>query len=370
VFFERNCGAISLEKHANSQRAVKMTFMKILPKLILILLLVAAGCSPKTVSPVSVTQPASVQPSAVPTATPQPSPTAQPGKVILLAPSGADAQSFQTVLAELGGVSGLFLETQADLQPAGLGQNVRVVVALAPPANLNDLLSASPQTQFVVISGADLPQANNLSVIRWRPESQAFLGGFISVLLSTDWRSGGLLPSDGPLAANLQDAFVNGGRYFCGVCAPGWPLGLTYPQVAPLPASSDGPAWQAAAAGLFDNSKVEAYYLAAEAYRPEVVDYLQGKDQFGKTLLLVGVQPPPDSLRAQWAATVSFDTIAPLRQVWPDLLSGKGGAVIEAPLALSDVNTANLGEGRLRLVNDLIEELRTGSIFPFTIPPN
>ncbi|MBE0699743.1 MAG: hypothetical protein IH586_22685, partial [Anaerolineaceae bacterium] len=272
--------------------------------------------------------------------------------------------------AELAGASGLLLETQTDLQPAGLDQNVRIVVAVSPPANLNDLLSAAPQTQFAVISGVDLPQANNLSVIRWRPESQAFLGGFISVLLSTDWRSGGLLPSDGPLGAGLQDAFVNGGRYFCGVCAPGWPLGLTYPQAAPLPASSDGPAWQAAAAGLFDNSKVEAFYLAPEAYRSEVFDYLQGKDQFGKVLLVVGALPPPDSLRGSWAATLSFDTLAPLRQAWPDLISGKGGSVIEAPLVLNDVNSANLGEGRLRLVKDLIEELRTGGIFPFTIPPN
>jgi hypothetical protein len=346
--------------------------MKILSKLILALLLLVAGCSPKTVSPASITQTAvlSTQPVVVPSSTPQPSPTPLPGKVMLIAPAGRDVQAIQAVLAELSGPAGLQVETQADLQPAGLDQSVRIVVALTPPANLNDLLAAAPQVQFVVISGVDQPQANNLTVIRTRPESQVFLAGFISVLLSTDWRSGGLLPADGPLGANLQDAYVNGGRYFCGVCAPGWPLGLTYPQAALLPAESDGPAWQAAAAGLFDNGKVEAYYLAPEAYRDEVFAYLQGKDQFGKTLLLVGALPPPDSLRAQWAATIGFDTLAPLRQVWPDVLAGKGGTIVEAPLALSDVNSANLGEGRMRLVRDLIEELLTGGIFPFSIPPS
>jgi hypothetical protein len=355
-----------------SRKAVKITLMKILPKLILaLLLLIVAGCSPQTVSPASITQTAApTQPVILPSATAQPSATPPPGKVILIAPTGTDAQAVQAALVELSGSAGLQFETQAELQPTGVDQSTRIVVAMAAPANLNDLLSAAPQVQFVVISGSDLPQANNLTVLRTRPESQVFLAGFISVLLSTDWRSGGLLPSDGPLGANLQDAYVNGGRYFCGVCAPGWPLGLTYPQPAPLPAGSDGPSWQAAAAGLFDNSKVEAVYLAPEAYRSEVFDYLQGKDQFGKTLLLVGALPPPDGLRAQWAATIGFDTLAPLRQVWPDVLSGKGGVVVEAPLALSDINNTNLGEGRLRLVRDLIEELRSGSIFPFTIPAN
>jgi hypothetical protein len=346
--------------------------MKLLSKLFLVLAILLAGCvpqaAPQTTLLATETQVALTQPTVIPSATHEPSPTPLPGTVLLLAPAGSDVQAFQAVLSELSAAAGLTLETPADLQPAGLGQNVRVVVMPVAPANLNDLLVAAPQVQFVAVASTDLPAAANLTVIRWRPENQVFLGGFISVLLSTDWRSGGLLPADGQLGVNLQDAFVNGGRYFCGACGPGWPLGIYYPQVAPLPAASDGPSWQAAAAGLFDNMKVEAYYLAAEAYRPEVFDYLQGKDQFGKMLLLVGALPPPDSLRAQWAATVSFDTSGILRQVWPDLLSGKGGAVVEAPLQLNDVNSENLGEGRMRLVTALMEELRTGMIYPFTIP--
>jgi hypothetical protein len=343
--------------------------MKTLQCLFLVIALLASGCTPQAVSQVTSTQAAATQPPALlPSATSEPSATPQPGRVIFLSPAGSSAQAAQAALDELSAAAGLTLETQSELQPGGLDSTVRVVVALAPPANLNDLVAAAPQTQFVVMSPADLSQAGNLTVIRWRPENQAFLGGFLAVLLSKDWRSGGLLPGDGPLGASLQEAFVNGGRYFCGVCAPGWPLGLTYPQVTALPAASDGPSWQSAAAVMFDNAAVEAYYLSDEAYRQEVFDYLQGKDQFGNTVLVAGTQPPPDALRGQWAATIRFDIPGTLRQVWPDLLAGKGGAVVEAPLALSDVNPENLGQGRQRLVNDLIEELRTGSLYPFTVP--
>lgn len=345
--------------------------MKIYLLILLVLVLLLCGCAPQatpTVLTATQPQPADVQPSIPPTDTPQPTLTAEPGKVILVAPPGTEAQQVQAVVSELSAMSGLSLETVQDLQPGGVMPNTRVVVFLAAPGNLSEILSSAPQVQFAVVADVDLPAAANLTVLRQRIEFQAFVGGFISVLLSTDWRSGGLLPSDSPLGASLQDAFINGGRYFCGTCAAGWPLGVYYPQVTLLPAASDGNSWQAAAAGLFDNMKVEAYYLSSDAAKPEVLAYLQGKDQFGKLLLVVSSQPPPDGLRGQWAATVSFDTPAALRQVWPDLLAGKGGAVIETRLLLTDINPENLGEGRLRLVNELIAEIQAGKIYPFTLP--
>jgi hypothetical protein len=282
--------------------------------------------------------------------------------------SGSVPQSVQDVVSQLSSSAGLVAETLPEIQVGNIGPEVKLVVLAGSPANLNELAAAGPQAQFVVISGADLPTAANLTVIRERPEYQAFLAGFITVLLSPDWRAAGLLPADGPLGAGLQDAFVNGGRYFCGVCASGWPLGVYYPQVAALPATTAGPDWQAAAAGLFDNMVVDAYYLAPETIHPEVISYLRDKQQNGRMVLLVGTQPPPADLRAQWAATIRFDSAAALRGIWPNLLDGQGGGEVVAPLVLEDVSAENLGEGRLRLVEELVEEIAAGAIHPFTIP--
>lgn len=204
-----------------------------------LLALLLSGCTAASPTPIVSTPEQPATPATTPTSTPEPSPTPQPGKALLYAPVGFDVQAVQSLLTEQIAQAGLTLETVTE-PPTGLGQEVKLVVMLTPPANLADLLSAAPQAQFVVVSGADLPPAGNLSVIRQRQEYQAFLGGFLSTLLSTDWRAAALVPADGPLGTNLQDAFVNGGRYFCGACAPGWPLGVYFPQVSALPAASDG----------------------------------------------------------------------------------------------------------------------------------
>lgn len=336
-----------------------------------ILILVLAACSGPTASPTTptaATESTAATPDVLPTSTAEPWPTPQPGKLVLAAPAGIDVQSLQAVLADAAGQAGLTVETREAMQPADLTPDVKVVVLAAAPANLNDLLAAGQHAQFIVVSDADLNALGNLSVVRRRAEHQAFLGGFISVLLSTDWRAAGLLPSDGPLGEKLAEAYRNGGSYFCGVCAPGWPLGVTYPQVGGLPAATDGPTWQATAVGLFDAQKVEAYYLSGEAAKPEVINHLRGLQQFGADVLVVGVQPPPDALAAQWAATISFDTAAALEQILPGVLSGTGGAQVEAPLVLEHVNEDNLGDGRVRLVEELMAEIAAGRIHPFTVP--
>ncbi len=349
------------------------TMMKRIWKTLLpvLLVLVLAACSGPTASPTTPTsalEATSTNPEVSPTATAEPSPTPQPGKLVLAAPVGSESQSLQTVLANAAGQAGLAFESRGELQPGDLTPDVKVVVLPAMPANLNDLLAAAPGTQFVVVSDADLTAVGNLSVIRRKVEHQAFLGGFISVLLSTDWRAAGLLPNDGPLGEKLAEAFRNGGSYFCGVCAPGWPLYMTYPQVGGQPAATDGPTWQATAAGLFDAQKAEVFYLSTEAAKPEVINYLRGLQQFNTEVLVVGVQPPPDELAAQWAATVSFDTAAALKQILPGVLAGTGGASMEAPLMLEHVNEDNLGAGRIRLVEELVDEIAAGRINPFTVP--
>ena len=304
--------------------------------------------------------------------TPLPSATPQPKKVVLVVPADSDphqVRAAQQALSGLSGQAGMNLEIRETLQAADLTPDVAVTVWLAAPSNLNELALAAPQTVFVVASTVDLQAGGNVSVVRLGPEFQAFVGGFIVAMLSPDWRAAGLLPGDGPLGETLANAFVNGGRYFCGVCAPGWPLGEKYPQAGVLAGASDGPAWQTSAAGLFDVQKVDAYYLSAEAAKNEVVSYLQGKDQYGTPVRVAGAIDPPEALQAQWAATVRFDLASGLREVWPDAAAGKGGLVVEAPLVIENVNSDHLGEGRMRLVNDLLAEIRAGVIYPFTVAP-
>lgn len=331
--------------------------------------LLLTGCGPQPAGPqpgVTPSVPVVAEVSASPTV--QPSPTALLGKVLLYAPAGTNPQPIQDVLAGLSGSSGLVLENRAELRKEDLMPEIRVVVLLAVPGNLEELLAAAPQTQFVAIASSDLPSVANLTVLRQRAESQAFLAGFIAVLISPEYRAAGLLPSDGPLGTTLADAFVNGGKYYCGVCVSGWPYNAYYPQTAALPSASDGAAWQGTLAPLFDTQMADVLFLAPEAVRPEVIAYLQGKTQFDRPVALVGEQLPAEELRSQWAASVGFDAPAALQDVWADVAAGKGRGVVELPLAVKDVNENMLGPGRMRLVDELLLELQAGKIYPFTLP--
>jgi len=347
---------------------------KLIATIILLVLLgaILTGCSPSAVPQVTPTTQITHTPAApLATEPPAATPTPQATKILLVASEEMNLQGLQALLTELGGKSGLTLETRPEIHKADLSPQIKMVVLLAPPADLSELLSSAPQTQFVVVSAvdlADLSGAKNITVIRKPAEKQAFLAGFISVLLSTDFRAAGLLPNDGPLGASLKDAFSNGGHYYCGVCAPGWPLRVYYPVLPDLPSASDGTAWQAAAVDMFDNQKADVFYLSADAARQEVFDYVQGKTQAGKTVLLLGEQTPPDALRPQWAATVRYDISPVLSQIWPDITANKSGGVLEAPLVVEEVNSDLLGEGRMRLINELIENVKTGAVYPLSVP--
>ncbi len=344
-------------------------FLLVLVSLLLLGLLAACSAATQPSFPPTPTGPAPT--SIPPTATLAPTATPQAGKVLFWAPEGSDPQQVEqvkAVLSELSTPMGWQMEDRAAVEPAELGPEVKLVFLLAPTENLSALVAGAPQTQFIVASNTDVQTSGNLSAIRLRPENQAFVAGFIVSLISTDLRGAGLLPSDGSLGAGLQDAFVSGGRYFCGVCAPGWPLGEYYPQAGVLPASSDGAAWQAAAVDLFDNKKVDVFYLASEAMRSEVTTYLTDKDQFGTLVRVVGASAPPEELRSQWAATVRLDVPEGLRQLWPRVSTSEGGQVVDAPLALEDVDEQNLSAGKLRLVKETMEEIVSGSLSPFSVP--
>ena len=337
---------------------------RLIPTIILLSILLAA-CSASLTPP---TPQATLAPEASFTPEPTHTPTPPPGKAVLLAPDGTDPALLarvQALLQEQAAPVGLMSETVTALEPATLTAEVKLVVALARPANLNDLIAAAPQAQFMVLSSDALEPSTNLTVIRLQAEHQAFVAGYLATLISNDWRSGGLIPAETPA---LLDAFANGGRYFCGVCAPGWPLGATFPLANGAAAPADGAAWAALAADFFDNGKVESFYLSAQASRPEVYGYLAGRAQFETPVMVVGALPPPPELRAQWAATVSLDPFEALSQALPEVLAGKSAGSLSVPVSLSDVNPDLLSPGRLEMVKTIMAELAAGRIEPLTVP--
>ncbi len=317
---------------------------------LIILLFLAAGCG--TPTPAATPTPA-------PTATPAATATPLPGEVLLVTSGVTDPAllaSAQETLTRLASGSGYTLKALPAATPADLGSQVVVAVFLAPPADLPSLLSTAPQTQFVVVSPTELPPASNLSVVIANPEYQAFLAGYTAILLSNDWRAGGLLPGGTPENDLLLQSFVNGGAYFCGTCSPLYPPYMNFPILGTLPVGSDPNAWIGMANQLLAN-RLNVMYVSPEAASPELFNFLASQN-----LVILGTGAPPDSAGSRYAGSVIQDPITPIETLWPDLTSGKGGSTVAADLLFAHVNPALFSEGRQLQAEEVIEMLRKGLI--------
>jgi hypothetical protein len=317
---------------------------------LIIMLFLVAGCG--TPTPAATPTPA-------PTATPAATATPLPGEVLLVTNGVTDPAllaSAQETLTRLATGSGYTLKMLPTATPADLGAQVVIAVFLAPPTDLPALLGSAPQTQFVVISPTNLPSAANLSVVLANPEQQTFLAGYTAILLSNDWRAGGLLPGGTPESDLLQQSFVNGGAYFCGTCSPLYPPYMNFPIQGALPAGSDANAWIAMANQLLAN-RLNVMYVSPEAASPELFNFLASQN-----LVILGAGTPPDSATARYAGSVLQDPITPIETLWPDLTAGKGGSTVAADLLFAHVNPALFSEGRQHQAEQVIEQLRNGLI--------
>lgn len=302
-----------------------------------------------------------------PTATtqPTPEPTAAPAKVILVSDAAAstvDVQNAETRLTDLAAQANLSLTKAEMLSAADLSADVKIVVWIGAASGITELAAGAPQVQFVAITSSDLEPAANLSILHTRPEDAVFIAGYISTLIAPDWRGAGLLPSDGPLGDQAQTVFTNGGRFFCGRCAPAYAPVVLFPLSAALPSGSPASSWQSAFAEL-NASVVEVLYVSDAAASAEL---LSAMNEMGITLF--GSLPPSEDLKANWAVTVQMDGVALLETLWPALLAGEPGQKLEAPVTLGDVNTEKLSPGRQELVEAMIADLQNGLVNPLSVP--
>lgn len=334
-----------------------------LPVVSFLLLVILAACN---ASPAATqTPPVNQSPSAVPTDVVPPTPTPAPATIWLIAGPEVDAQlreKFSTWLANQAALENLAFEERDSFRQSDLPAELRAAVFLSPADDISALADNLSNTQFAVVTPSDLQPAANLSVIRTADNQAVFLAGYLATLNAPDFRSGALFVDGAANSAHLQDSFLNGGRYFCGRCAPVYAPIVLFPQVGLVPANTDAAGWQTAFDAL-DQNNIEMLYLPAEGLLPDFLAYLTGKN-----VGVISSAPPPAGSEGMWVATVQTDALAAMAALWPDLTAGTGGKAVQAGLALTSVNTANLSIGRQLLTEKIIPDLTSGVISPLTVP--
>ena len=335
--------------------------------ILVIAALVLTACNPRAIStPQPTPMPEETSPTQAESSqeTLLPSPLPKTEYLYLIGAQGTDASTTEQIeqyLKQRAASAGFEFVSSDDFPQGEVDGILRIAVILNADENIRELAAANRQTQFVVFSGMDIQPAENLNVIRQSAGVQAFLAGFIAVLVASDYRAGALLADDTFALDRIQDAYANGARYLCGRCTPVYGPIVAFPQMAVIPASSPSDAWQAAFDQLHQN-RIQSLLLSPQGAQAQFLTYLAGLN-----VSVLGFQPPPEGFSSNWITTIQFDAVAALDQLWPELTSGAGGRAFSAPIRLNDINENLLTPGKLIMVEQVMNDLQEGWIYPFTV---
>ncbi len=275
-----------------------------------------------------------------------------------------DKDSYQTLIYDLAQANGMRFQVLNTLTADDLalaGPALKVVIAFPPDPGLAALTAAAPDVQFLAVGIPDLASAPNLSSIGadWLPGGPAGLPGRLHRRVGCPGVEGGILSQkDTPGGDAAVTAFTNGFVYYCGSCRNPLfpqPAGI-YPVIVRIPTDAK-PGEYTAYADLLIQNVVKVAYVYPDVATSDLLDYMSQKN-----LLLIGQALPDETVRSQWVASIQPDEIAAIKNIFPDLVAGKGGQVVPTPLVLADVNSALLSAGKLRLVQEVLDGLQNGTI--------
>lgn len=307
----------------------------------------------------------SATPTAVSTITPTPLPTLTPTPVVPLAilvlPADMnkdESDAFQKVVYDLAQQAGMRFQVRNSLTPADLEPGLKIVIALPPDPGIAALAAAAPQVQFLAVNIPGVNAGGNISVSasNTQVDIPAFLAGYTAAMISDDYHIGIMIPKDSADGQKAAAAFSNGMAYYCGLCRPFYYLPYSFPQVIEIPSTEKAANYGAYADFLIIQHKVYTIYLYPDIEVKELTDYLgtTGTQVIGDFL--------PSSKPSGWVMTIRNDQVKVIQSAWPDLIAGKGGQSIQSPLGLADVDPTMLSAGKLRLVQQTLNDLESGRI--------
>ncbi len=291
------------------------------------------------------------------------SPTEASPTVLLVVGDGTDpfiAENIQKTVGGLVSEGGLVLQTLESLTPEMLSPNVEIVVGVGPNLDLGNLAVVAPETAFVAVDNPNASLADNLSIIgdpTVEQEHQSFMAGYLTALISADYKVGTLVPADVEDSELILDAFVTGARFFCGICQPKYPPYNAFPQWETLSPANAVSGFQPAVDRLI-NLGVEVVYVPEPLLSSELLSYLA---EVG--LKVVGDSEP--ELKANnWVGTLAIDPSPALIALWPELLMGPIKVRVPGSITLIDTEAGLISEGRYRLFEEMLTDLQAGLVSP------
>ena len=303
----------------------------------------------------------------LPTDLPLDTPTPLAPVGVLLTPADSDQQ----LAAELNTIIGGYIRDQGFRYQVLVNltgedfvrDEYRIVVALPPNPGIAELAQNFLDTKFLAVGFNDLEPGDNLSVLRSGGGDfgvQGFIAGYIAAMITTDWRVGALSVQENDDALAARDGFRVGVKYYCGLCNPKYaPTGINYiyPKYIDLPVDATDLQINANVDFLVDRA-VNTFYIVPGVGNQNIYRSLVGYQK----LIIGSGTDYREEYRDFWVISLKYDLLSTLNEVWPLFLSAERGFVESPPLLLTDINYDLLSEGKLMLVEKILQEVSSGFI--------
>jgi hypothetical protein len=332
--------------------------------LTLLIIFFLAGCTSPAADGNSQTE-AAVSATPEPTSTPEPTPTSASPVGVFLTPAGSNpdlVEELNPLISSRMRDQGLRFQVLPTLTEADFDTERYAIVVVVPPyPELTSLAEASPDTKYLAVGFNDLEPTGNISVLGsggGEYDVQGFIAGYIAAMITDDWRVGVLSLEDNPNALAARDGFRAGVKYYCGLCNPKYaPTGINYvyPKYIDLPVDATD-AQVSANIDFMVDRVVNTFYIVPGVGSPQVYRSLVA---YQKNIIGSGTDFQ-EEYREFWVVSLGYDLVTYLEDFWPRFLEAESGIADTPPLLLMDINPSLLSEGKVKLVEGLIQDVSSG----------
>ena len=290
-------------------------------------------------------------------------PTDTPPLVAFLAGPDADQETALEVgkmAANVAGMYNLNYQQYQQLSAQDLPAKLLMVVAVPPAEGLQELVAASPGTQFVAVNIPGLSPAENLTRVNLSesdPGFEGFVAGYAAVIMTEEWRVGGLA-KDNPRGRLIEKSFVNGVVHYCGLCLPEFPP-YEYPKF-----------YTVSPEAALGEKLAEVDRLIADGTRTIYIGPGVGEEGLYRYLVersmqIVGSEAPPEFAAANWILSVEQSKLPDLESLLQQVLQqgGQGNTGINS-LELTYINYEIISQARIDFILQILGELQNGHIDP------
>lgn len=149
-----------------------------------------------------------------------------------------DLVAAQNMLQKFAGNQELTFSVVDDLNPEQIKNSVLVYLP-RPDSNWPDIANQNPETKFIIVSDQILELPANTFQIYTPHDELIFVAGYVSALISNDWRTAAIVTDKSVNGSPAGEIFSNGVRYLCGLCAPIFAPVVFFPSIATVAEGDD-----------------------------------------------------------------------------------------------------------------------------------